>query len=500
MKLTRRNFLGAVGAGTAAAAMPFDLWLEKHAHAQGVMTRYSTASAEGKEMLKIYAIAVKIMKGRWAGHPHSWTFQWYTHWVNGNTNKTAALNAVYGNRPPIERSLAEEMWDTCQGHGPNPVKYFLAWHRMFVFYFEQIIRTTTGINHFTLPYWPYDETDKRVIPTEFRNGSSSAYGSLYVGNRNSGINEGQSIERYGALDFKCMTEKSFLEPGGGFNGKLNQNPHGQVHVDVGTSTNMGQIPYAANDPVFWTHHCQVDRLWQSWNAAGGKNPDDDNFKNQKFIFDDGNGMRVVAKISDFLNISTLNYKYDTLMDIPPIESPMLVASSEKAPAFVAGAMKAAEKHGPATNMLAAEIPGAITLGAAPVRIPVNPNAEMVAPMEMLSKAAPASQNIYLILKDVYTADSPGVAYGVYLNLPEGAAPDPSGEYYIGSINFFNATSMPGMKAMFMTDSFTFNITDKVKDLDTKQQLSDGINVTLSPFNTPDAKSSPKIGRIEIIVE
>jgi len=499
MKISRRSFLGAVGAGTAVAAIPFDLWLEKQAHAQGVMTRYSTTSAEGKEMLKIYALAVKLMKGKWAGDQHSWTFQWYTHWVNGNTNKAAALKAVYGNRPPIERKLAEEMWDTCQGHGPNPVEYFLAWHRMFVFYFEQIIRNVTGVSQFTLPYWPYDQPNQLSIPTEFRNGSSPDYGSLYVANRNNGINSGMPMS---GLQFACMTQKSFLpsSPEQGFNATLNQNPHGTVHVDVGTSTNMGQIPYAANDPVFWVHHCQVDRLWQSWNAAGGKNPDDENFKNQQFIFDDGTGMRVVAKIGDFLNISNLNYKYDTLMDIPSIESPMLVASSETAPAFSAGAMKSAEKRGPATNMLAAEIPGAITLGAAPVRVPVNPNAKMVAPMEMLSKAAPASQNIYLILSDIYTADSPGVAYGVYLNLPDGAVPDPTGQYYVGSINFFNATSMPGMKAMFMTDSFTFNITDKVKDLETKKQLSDGINVTLSPFDTPDAKSSPKIGRIEIIVE
>lgn len=499
MKLSRRGFISLAGASAAASAIPFDIWLEKQARAAGVMTRYSTASPQGREMLKVYAQAVKLMKGKWAGDPHSWTFQWYTHWVDGNTTKDKALDAVYANKPPIDRQLAEEMWNTCQGHGPNPVRYFLVWHRMFVFYFEQIIRNVSGIKEFTLPYWPYDQPSQLSIPAEFRDGSSPDYGPLYVSNRNPGINSGTPMS---GLEFSCMAQKSFLSSGReqGFNAKLNQNPHGTVHVDVGTSTNMGSIPYAANDPVFWAHHCQVDRLWQSWNAAGGKNPDDENFKNQQFVFDDGTGMRVVAKIGDFLNISTLNYKYDTLMDIPLIESPMLVASSESAPVFSAGAMKTVEKHGPETNMIAEEISGAITLGEEPVRIPVTPNANMAAPMELLSKAAPASQNIYLVLQDLYTADSPGVSYGVYLNLPEGVEADPASEHYIGSVNFFNATSMPGMKGMFMTDSFTFNITEKVKDLDTKKQLSDGLNVTLAPFDTPDGQSSPKIGRIEVIIE
>jgi tyrosinase len=32
-----------------------------------------------------------------------------------------------------------------------------------------------------------------------------------------------------------------------------------VHVWVAAS--MGQIPVAAHGPIFWAHHCMIDRLW-----------------------------------------------------------------------------------------------------------------------------------------------------------------------------------------------------------------------------------------------
>jgi tyrosinase len=27
---------------------------------------------------------------------------------------------------------------------------------------------------------------------------------------------------------------------------------------------MGQIPFAAYDPIFWAHHTMIDRLWRLW--------------------------------------------------------------------------------------------------------------------------------------------------------------------------------------------------------------------------------------------
>ena len=43
--------------------------------------------------------------------------------------------------------------------------------------------------------------------------------------------------------------------------------HDGVHVDVGGSGHMGDPAVAAFDPIFWLHHCNVDRLLALWQAV-----------------------------------------------------------------------------------------------------------------------------------------------------------------------------------------------------------------------------------------
>ena len=38
--------------------------------------------------------------------------------------------------------------------------------------------------------------------------------------------------------------------------------HNSVHVWVGGT--MGQVPWAAYDPIFWAHHAMIDRVWRLW--------------------------------------------------------------------------------------------------------------------------------------------------------------------------------------------------------------------------------------------
>src|SRR5262249_51518620 len=84
------------------------------AHAQHV--RHDARSPEGQKMLKIYAKAVAKMMATKPGDPDSWEFQWYTHSVKGSTNKAAAIVSIYGPMPSPLKSLAQDMWETCQAH------------------------------------------------------------------------------------------------------------------------------------------------------------------------------------------------------------------------------------------------------------------------------------------------------------------------------------------------------------------------------------------------
>ncbi|SCV49123.1 related to tyrosinase precursor (monophenol monooxygenase) [Fusarium fujikuroi] len=45
--------------------------------------------------------------------------------------------------------------------------------------------------------------------------------------------------------------------------------HGAYHVTIGGDGHMGSIASAAFDPIFWMHHCQIDRLFAIWQAANG---------------------------------------------------------------------------------------------------------------------------------------------------------------------------------------------------------------------------------------
>jgi tyrosinase len=154
--------------------------------------RHDARSAEGQKMLKIYSKAVAKMKATKAADPDSWTFQWYTHAVRSDKTKAGEIMAIYGAGSSPTKMLAQSMWDTCQPHTPpGSSDDFLPWHRMYVYYFEEIIRDVSGDKSFTLPYWNYSVTNPTihgVIPPEFTKKNDPLYKSLYIENRNAGVN------------------------------------------------------------------------------------------------------------------------------------------------------------------------------------------------------------------------------------------------------------------------------------------------------------------------
>jgi len=336
MPFSRRTFV------KGAAAIPFAVWLEEQAWAQTVSVRYDATSANGQAMLKVYAAAVKKMMNAAQvkeGDPHSWIFWWYTHFVRRDRSKAQELARIYPNNTPpndVWKALANEVWDTCQSHSGQDPNYFLPWHRMVVLYFEQTIRNVSGVPTFTLPYWNYTVSGARhgVIPPEFTKKGDATFGSLYVEKRNPGVNAGNSISKGlnpDPINLNAFKQCAYERNGSimGFCRDIDGNLHGQVHVKTGNMVNMGDVPWAAGDPIFWLHHCQIDRLWASWNAAGHKNPSGGPFLQKSFVFADGNGKRVTAKIGDVLDVAQLKYRYDNLETVPPctLGAPTAAASA-----------------------------------------------------------------------------------------------------------------------------------------------------------------------------
>ena len=209
-------------------------------------------------------------------------------------------------QPSPARSLADATWWTCQAHvqPPENEAYFLAWHRLYLARFEAIVRALTATPTFTLPYWNYTEPDKAAIPEEFQAKSAAdpVFKALYVKDRNkddgsqfANVNAGEPINKYfqGRENFLTLADMNSPAYGGptGFNQSLDGNLHGNIHTFVGAGTDMGDIPTAAKDPLFWLHHCNIDRIWYGWSKAGGRNPSDAAWLGKAFTFVDGQGKR-----------------------------------------------------------------------------------------------------------------------------------------------------------------------------------------------------------------
>ncbi len=113
-----------------------------------------------------YAKAVKVLQARPASDPTSWAYQAAIHGTEAKPNQA--------------------LWNQCQ-HG---TWFFLPWHRMFLYHFEEIVRAAVieagGPADWALPYWNYGLDGKyATLPHAFRK-PQSANGEanpLYVSRR-----------------------------------------------------------------------------------------------------------------------------------------------------------------------------------------------------------------------------------------------------------------------------------------------------------------------------
>jgi len=480
----------------ALPAIPFAEWIKKYGLAAAPLVRYNALSPNGLAMLNLYAKGVKRMMSTPPGDPRSWVFQWYSHWVKGPQTaapKAAEIASTYGPSPSPWKSLAQDMWDNCQAHGPGEDEnWFLPWHRMFVYFFERIVRSVTQ-SSFTLPYWNYSVSgvNHGVIPKPFRLPKSPIFGPLYVDKRNPGVNQGQAIDQGqpgNPLGLVALSECSYSPVGArqGFCMRLDGSVHGMVHVLTGNTQNMGSVPWAGGDPVFWAHHCNIDRLWASWNKAGRQNPSDPAFLAKTFVFADEHGNKVVAKIQDFLKLPPLGYSYDQYEPAPGC------GVSLAALAAIAGRL---QKRFVAPS-------GPIALGTEPVRVSLGdaPEATEKVAFSTRVQALPSAGNLRLVVKGLRAEDHPGVLYHVYLDLPAEVPPEKGGQHYVGSFSFFDGVGHSEGDAVGPEKFFSFDITRVSRTLQSRNLLGDRPTITIRPLGQPAGEARAMIGEISLVEE
>lgn len=391
-----------------------------------------------------YAHAVGALRQRADEDPTSWNYQTAIHWLDG--------------APP-----SDQFRNQCQHFS----WFFLAWHRMYLLHFEELIYSVIATDpsipdeakaSWALPYWDYTKGEaSQALPPAFAepNLPDGENNPLYDDSRNAYLNSGGTLPDW-SVDITVALQPVQFVTGDfqqGFAGPktqwhhflpaqsmspLENTPHGSVHTSVGG--NMAVLETAPQDPIFYLHHCNIDRLWEVWLGLGGgrTNTDDpDWLSGQQFWFHDPQGNPVNHTVADVLDIAAqLNYTYE---DTSGPAGPLAAAAMEPEPV------------NPAQLVGATDHPLPLTGEQASVTIALD------APSGPLSADATPSR-VYLTLDDITAAQAPAVPYAVYLNVPD---EDLSGhaDHYVGTASTFGIEQLNNPGNPHTAMKLVFDVTD-----------------------------------------
>jgi tyrosinase len=443
-----------------------------------------------------YAKAVKELQTRKFTDAASWRYQAAIHDYDAASDPLT--NPSDGPPPAAEQT---RFWLQCQHFS----WYFLPWHRMYIAFFEQIVLDCVtrlgGPQDWALPYWNYSDKSNpsavklppAFIAATMPDGSPNP---LLVSNRARG-NDGGDVGTPRRVDVKaCLSESAFeasatgASPGfggpkTGFNhdsgsmGSLEGVPHGSMHVGVGGW--MGAFNTAALDPIFWLHHCNIDRLWEVWLARDSSHKNStktDWLTGVSFDFHDASRNIVTLSTSQVLTTtaSPLFYKYDDVSD--PLAA---------APAPPARKVTLVE---PIPEMLGATADGISLLGqVATSSLSLSAPTGPAKAVEI--DAAPP--RMFLKVENITGSGDP-TSYAVYVNLPAGADPEENQDLLAGFMPMFGVAEASRDDREHASGSgihYTFDVTDLVQALQDKSAWDpNNVQLTFVPEPAPSSGDTP----------
>lgn len=402
-----------------------------------------------------YKTAIRHMQGLPDTDPTSWTFQ-------------AAIHGTYasGDNP---------VWNQCQ-HGSF---FFISWHRMYLYYFERIVRKYSNNSDWALPYWNYSTATTRSIPATFRDNNGD--NPLYVSQRYPSMNAGARMSDQ-TVSLACLEKIPFtgtpssLESFGGqtipapqhfFSGRgaLENVPHNQVHNAIGGW--MQDPNTAAQDPIFWVHHSNIDRLWNTWISLGdGRyNTDDEVWLTTSFPFYDENGTLVELTGAEILNsVSQLDYRYESdPEDFDPESLFALNEGDERSALKMKPAMTGEEQEGKTTLAQTKDAETKFTQKPLKVNLTMETNgpAAMKRSIDTTNKD---DKGVYLTIEGVKFDEMPNKSIGIFINVPEGTEPDYNSPHFVDLLTFFGVGHHGHHHGEDNGSNFVFRIDDNLTKL------------------------------------
>jgi hypothetical protein len=144
--------------------------------------------------------------------------------------------------------------------GNNNGRWFLPWHRVFLLEFERMLKQLSGRNYLSIPYWDSRDDANTSSTTFWHNGFLAPSRLTWTVSRSFGQGTLASSNTVNNI----LNQTTFINAGGfndNFSRFLEDAHHNQGHAWIGGTMNSTQSPL---DPVFFLHHCMVDKLWDDW--------------------------------------------------------------------------------------------------------------------------------------------------------------------------------------------------------------------------------------------
>ena len=388
---------------------------------------------------------------------------------------------------------------------------FFLWHRAYVAAVEKLMQDAIHDPTFRLPYWNWyaDPSLPEAFRNEFLDPRHRQKNSLYIANRT--VNRGdpiwtpQIITDYDSDDFES------------FQGQLNDNEHGMIHVFVGTPTNMGSIFYAARDPIFYLHHAYIDRLLMVWLKKNPTHKPPAHFPGwmpsvYRFPIppgSTGNSNPPVHTPSEqdlgLGSVEAMGYKYDNV-DPPNVSTPPVPTAPQHLQ--VSAAASATPKEMKLMQFGAVEAPKKALEIAAGGTVDLTVEASQKERIKALANMTPSPQptGLSLVFENIQVKEPPpGLAgYRVFVNLPKETTPGESfRDYFVGTLSLFNLqhAQAHGPATIKLRFSPTQGAPALTKSLKSEGEGAGKVSVSLVPVLAPGASapSTPvlTIGQIRL---
>ncbi|BBN06805.1 polyphenol oxidase [Marchantia polymorpha subsp. ruderalis] len=301
--------------------------------------------SKDEEYVKKYNQAYVLMKGLDPDDPRSFKAQWHIHCA-------FCMGAYF------------------EPNNPNDIKLqyhyswaFAPWHRMYLYFHERILGDLIGDKSFALPVWNWDNQQEGdggnqmpwmfaplnfgATPSELSNAIRNPehfppqvvrldpccyyedMGIVYDSNlafMHRAVVSSVSSTNFLGKPYRAGQTEDTNGPG-----SIEENGHNIIHSWTGSNylkihpnnSDMGTFLFTAKDPIFYSHHANVDRLWTVWKSLkidpstrrGSRkreDPTDSDFLDTQFAFYNHKKELVNVKISQTLHTDRLCYKYEAL--------------------------------------------------------------------------------------------------------------------------------------------------------------------------------------------